>query len=290
MQIAFHVGVHGSDQDRIIRTLMRNREALWPLGIEIPAPNRYRGIFGEAIGALKGRTADPETQELLLDAVMDSDHANRVILSQSGFIGMPQRAISREGMYPKGPDRLASLSNLFPETVVEFFLSVIHPARQVAAIIRMTDGNYRTTMGGINPRTLRWAPMIQQMLQAVPDRDMVIWAQEDLPFIWPEILRRMAGLTADIPLQGDDAILADLLPEDALKSLQEDISGTPGLTIGQRRDMVEQALNAQGNASAMETEIDLPNWSQELVDELSEIYTVDLAEIAALPGIEFISA
>ncbi|MFV0411246.1 MAG: hypothetical protein ACK5LJ_16560 [Paracoccus sp. (in: a-proteobacteria)] len=290
MQIAYHVGVHGSDRDRIIRTLMRNRETLWPLGIQIPAPRRYAGIFGDAISALKKGAADEETQELLLASVMDSDHAERLILSQSGFIGMPPKAISHHGMYPRSADRLTGLSNLFPETVVEFFTGLVHPARQIDAVVRFCGGNYDEVMSGIDPRTLRWAPMVQRWLDAIPDRDIVIWAQEDLPFIWPELLRRMAGVPTETPLQGDDLILADILPEDTLRALKAEMTATPNLTAGQRRAMVERALTALDEVPAMEVELSLTNWSQSLVDELSDIYAEDLAEIAALPGVEFMSA
>lgn len=34
----------------------------------------------------------------------------------------------------------------------------------------------------------------------------------------------------------------------------------------------------------------LPGWSQDLIDELSEIYAEDLDELAAISGVEFISA
>ncbi|WBU56975.1 hypothetical protein [Paracoccus sediminicola] len=290
MEIVYHVGAHGTDQERVLRTLLRNREALWGKGIEIPAPNRYRGVFGEAINALKGGVATDEIQEMLLDAVMDSDKAGRVILSQTGFLGLPKRALSPEGLYAKGHQRILGLSNLFPEAVVEFFLGVVHPARQIAEVVRMSGGNYHDVAGGLDPRQMRWAPMIQMVLQTVPDREIVVWAQEDLPFIWPELLRRLAGVAQDTPLHGDDAILADLLPEAELNGLQQRIAETPGLTVGQRRDMVEAALALHGRTEAMEADIALPGWSQSLVDELSQIYADDLAQIAALPGVEFISA
>ena len=39
----------------------------------------------------------------------------------------------------------------------------------------------------------------------------------------------------------------------------------------------------------METSIELPGWSQRLVDRITAAYDEDIAEIAALPGIEFIT-
>lgn len=289
MEIVYHVGVHGSDQDRLIRTLLRNRDQLWRQGIEIPAPNRYRGVLGEAIAALKGGIAAPDIQEMLLDAVMDSDQANRVVLSQSAFLSMPNRAVSPAGFYPNSHNRIRGLSNLFPDSTVEFFIGLVHPAKQISELIKMTRGKYDTIMADVDPHVLSWTPLIMRLLDAAPDRRIVVWAQEDLPFTWPEVLRRIAGVSASTPMLGEDAILSELLSTEAMATLQERINTQPDLDIGTRRELVELALTS-ADTDSMEIDIDLPGWSQDLIDELSETYADDLAKIAALPNLEFISA
>ncbi|MDO5605534.1 MAG: hypothetical protein Q4G25_10280 [Paracoccus sp. (in: a-proteobacteria)] len=290
MQIVYHLGAHASDNERLLRTLIHNREALWPLGTEIPSPNRYRGIIGEAINSLRGAGAPSEMQEMLLDALMDSDRTRRVVLSQSGFLGMPQRSVAPEGLYPRAAERVLGLSNLFPDSVVEFFMATVHPARQIAGVVRMCGGRYHDVMGGIDPRGLRWAPVVRRMLQAVPDREITIWAQEDLPFVWPEVLRAIAGVDASQPMRGEYAVLADLLDAEALTALRARLDDAPDMTIAQRRELIETALTSIPDPTAFEAPIDLPGWSQELIDALSQSYAEDLAEIAALPGVEFISA
>lgn len=289
MEIVYHVGAYGSGMDRLIRSLLRNRDALWKAGVEIPAPSRYRGVFGEALTALKGGVASPHMQELLLDAIMDRDDADRLVLSQPGFIGLPRRSITENGLYPFAHNRMKGLSNMFPESPVEFFVSIHHPARQVKVMVGLQKDDYSSVMNGVDPRQLRWAPMFRRFLNVLPGRRIIAWAQEDLPFIWPELLRRMAGVPAAMPLLDEDAILADLLTPDALGKLNAQVAAQPGLGIGGRRDMVEQAL-AGADMGALETNIILPGWSQHLIDEMSEIYAEDLAEIAALSGVEFISA
>ncbi|MBA4492179.1 hypothetical protein [Paracoccus sp. S1E-3] len=290
MQIVYHVGAHGSDQAKLIRTLLRNRAELVRHGTEVPAPNRYLGLFGEAMNSLNGGEAPPEMQEVLLDMLVDNEDAKRLVLSQSMFLGTPRRAISRKRLYPYSPRRLRGLSNLFPDSVVEFHLGVVHPATQIFQLVARNKGDYPGTMNGADPRQLRWAPAVRAMLEAVPDREFVIWAQEDLPFTWPEVLRRLAGVGPEVPLIGEDAILADLLPPETLRDLRANMDATPDLTIRGRRNLVEQALAAGGATAAMESEVPLPGWTQDLIDELSEIYADDLAELAAISGVEFISA
>lgn len=290
MQIVYHVGAHGSDQGKLVRTLLRNREGLLKHGTEIPAPNRYYGLFGSAMTALDGGEATQDMQEILLDSLIDHEDVKRLVLSQRMFLGVPQRVISKVGLYPYGPRRVRGLSNLFPDSVVEFHLCVVHPATQVAQLVMRNKGDYSTIMNGADPRQIRWAPAVRAMLEAAPDREFVIWAQEDLPFTWPEVLRRMAGIGPDVPLIGEDAVLADLLKPEILHDLQANMDATPDLTIRARRNLVEQALAAGGTEAAMESEVPLPGWSQDLIDELSEIYAEDLDELAAISGVEFISA
>lgn len=290
MQIVYHLGAHGSDQGKLIRTLLRNREDLWKRGIEIPSPKRFRTMFGDMINTLNIAEAPPELQEILLDVVVDNEDAQRVILSQGQFLGIPQRAVSPEGLYPTAPRRLKGLSNLFPQNVVEFHLAVVHPATQVAALVAQSKGDYAAVMDGVDPLKLRWAPSVRAMLEAAPDREFVVWAQEDLPFTWPEVLRRVAGVAPDTSMLGDDAVLVDLLTPEVMHDLQAAIGAAPDLDIRTRRHMVETALAAGTTAAAMETDIALPGWSQDLIDRMSDIYADDLAELAAISGVEFISA
>ena len=50
MQMVFHLGVHGTDRDRLLKTLLNNRAALQGIGTEVVTPNRHRGLFDEALG------------------------------------------------------------------------------------------------------------------------------------------------------------------------------------------------------------------------------------------------
>ena len=50
-----------------------------------------------------------------------------------------------------------------------------------------------------------------------------------------------------------------------------------------------EALEKYALPDQLEVEIALPGWTQELVDRITANYDRDVAEIAALPGIEFIS-
>ena len=51
MRIAYHLGVHCTDEDRLVRTLHRNADMLAEQGIEVPAPDLLAALT-EALPSL----------------------------------------------------------------------------------------------------------------------------------------------------------------------------------------------------------------------------------------------
>ncbi|MDO5658906.1 MAG: hypothetical protein Q4G36_11370 [Paracoccus sp. (in: a-proteobacteria)] len=289
MQIVYHLGAHGTDKDRLLRALLQNRDEIWKHGTEIPAPNRYRGVIGEAMNALNGGSASAEMQEVLLDSILDGEGAKRLVLSQPGFLGMPFRAISAQGLYANAGERVMALSNLFPDSQIEFFMALKHPASLLMSVLEASGRPYAELMAGIEPDTLRWAPAIRRIVQAAQGRRIVLWCNEDTPLIWPEILHRIANVPRNPPLRGTMQVLAELLPPEKLRQLQDRIAAETDLATDDRRAMVEQALAADAIADKVEIEADLPGWTQDMIDQMSEDYDRDIAQIVGLPGVEFIA-
>lgn len=289
MQIVFHLGAHGTDKDRLLRALLKNREAIAKHHTETPAPNRYRGVIGEAMNALNGGAAPAEMQEVLLDSMLDGERTERLVLSHAGFLGMPFRAISAQGIYANASQRIMALSNLFPDSEVEFFLALKHPASLLLSVLQDSGRPYAEVMDGVEPDSLRWAPAIRRMVQAAQGRRIVLWCNEDTPLIWPEVLHRIANIPGSTPLRGNTQVLAELLPPDKLRELQDRIAGSADMSIDDRRTMVEQALAAHAIAEKVEVETDLPGWTQDLIDQMSDDYDRDVAQVAGMPGVEFLA-
>lgn len=289
MRMAFHVGVHSTDGDRLLKTLLKNRDWLLRNRTEVVTPNRHRGLFEEALMSLKGGPATPEMVEIMLDAILDSDTPERVIFSSSTFMGAPGRVVGRDGLYPQIGVRTAALASLFPEAQTEFFLAIRNPATLLSDVLpTFTGGDYHTLMQGRQPLDLRWREAIHRLIAAVPGRRIVIWCHEDVPLIWPEIVRLIADMPDDAPLSGSLLYLEEILGATAMQSLQAELAGRDRLTIAQRREICGRVLQAHASPEALDQNIVLPSWSQELVDQVTRNYRADVAEIAVLPGVEFI--
>lgn len=289
MQIVYHMRVHGNDDDRMVKSLLNNRDWLHQNDTEVLTPNRLRGVLDEALAALQGGTATPAMEEIMLDAMLENDHPERVICSIPGYLGGMSKVLAPEGLYPGAPTRMAAMANLFPSSETEFFLALKNPVMLLQALFTLTPGrSYEQMIQGIEPDKLRWAPTVRRMVQSLQGRRLVIWRHEDSPLVWPEIVRLVAQMPVEVPLKEGLSFLHDLLSEAGRDSLAKALSGRDQLSIAARRDLCIEHLARYALAGRIEEEVTLPGWTQEMVDEMTRNYHADMAEIAVLPGVEYV--
>lgn len=185
--------------------------------------------------------------------------------------------------------RAAALANLFPDHDIEFFLAIRNPASLIAEVLpTFTGGGYHVLMQGRQPLDLRWRTPIQGLLRAVPGRRVVIWCHEDVPLIWPEIARLAGRIPPDAPLQGGMMYLEEILTQDGMTRLKDALSAQDSLTVTQRRAISSQVIQGHALPAALDQVIDLPGWTQDIADRVTDQYHADVAEIAVLPGVEFV--
>ncbi|MCB2135448.1 MAG: hypothetical protein KDE08_05805 [Rhodobacteraceae bacterium] len=289
MQIAYHLGAHCTDEDRLVRSLLKNRGVLAPQGIVVPAPRLYRQLLPRIVQSLDDGPAGRETQKVILDAVAEGERPERLVFSHDFLIGYPRAAISAEGFYRNIGSRVTAFTNLFPEAEAEFLLALRNPATLIPALVqRVPDASYASLMEGVEPFNLRWAPVIERMLEALPDIDLTVWCNEDTPLIWPELLRTLAGLGFDAEMEGDFDLLATIMSETGMSRLKTFLETHPPRSIAQRRRIVSAFLDKFALADEVEMEVPMPGWTDDLVAGLTERYAADIADIAALPGIDLI--
>ncbi len=288
IQVAFHVGVHSTDEDRLSRSLAQNADALRAQGVELCANAVNEPILNEALGSLKGGTASAAMEEVVLDALIEGDSPRRLVMSRPTLLGLPRRVFTIDGLMPFAGTKMLDLANTLPNCRAEFFMALKNPATLIPQLIARIGKGYEELMGTTDPRTKRWAPTLRQAVQELRGRRLVVWCHEDMPMIFPEVMRRLAGVEADMPLEGEDRLLRRLLTQAGQAALPERLP--PGLSIADRRAATEALLAEFPRTEQLALSIDLPGWTPELVAEMTEAYRCDVAEIAALPGIEFITA
>ncbi|WP_282602168.1 hypothetical protein [Paracoccus sp. PARArs4] len=289
MQMVFHLGVHATDGDRLLRTLQENQPQLRHARTEVVVPERHKDIFDEALQSLAGGNSTPEMEQIMLDAMLEAEDPQRVIMSTATFMGAFGRVVGREGLYPQIGRRAAALTRLFPSARTEFFLAIRNPATLLSDVLpQFTGGDYTELMQGNQPMDLRWRDAIQRLVASVQGRRIVIWCHEDVPLIWPEIVRMVAGAGPDIPLKGGSAYVNDLLTDEGAQQLRDALSGQDQLSVSRRRAIFTNIIAQHAKPDALDQSVKLPGWTQDVVDQVTETYRADVAEIAVLPGVEFI--
>ncbi len=290
MQIAFHTGAHCTDDDRLLKCLLKNKGMLAPKGILVPGPGRYRRLVRETVNSLNGAPAGQETQEALLDAIIDEDTAGRLILSNENFICNIPRIFEGREMYGLAGEKIAGLCNLFPNAEVEVFLSIRNPATHLPALSkRADDRSFEQLLQGADPATLRWSKMVSLIRAAAPRAALTVWANEDTPLIWSELLHEMAGVEPNEKLEGEFDLLDEIMTKEGMRRFHTYMESHPPQTEIQKRRVIAAFLGKFAIPEQIEEELDLPGWTEEYVEALTEAYEEDLFEIQRIPGVNFVS-
>lgn len=286
MKIIYHLGLHCTDEGKLVSCLAANAAALAEEGIVVPAPVSYRALLRDTMNATRGAGVSHETQETVLDAVMDVDEAERLVFSNQAFLCERGRALSGGTLYPMAAKKVGWMGALFPDHQVEFHFAIRNPATFIPALFeREKERSYEEFIDGIAPHELRWSELIARVRKAQPNAPVTVWCDEDTPLIWPEVLQAVAGHGDQTRLEGTLEILEPIMSPDGMKRLTEYLASHPSRTLGQHRRIVAAFLDKYAQEDAIEVELDLPGWDEEYVETLTELYEADVARIAAMDGV-----
>ncbi|MDU8929111.1 hypothetical protein RXV86_17085 [Alisedimentitalea sp. MJ-SS2] len=289
MQLVFHVGLHRTDEDRILKCLLKNRGDFADEGTLVPPPGRYRKLIGETVAALSKAQPAPDAREILLDTILEGEAADRLLLSNQNFFSFPKFAASNGVFYHKAVTRVGQLKQLFAGDQIELFFALRDPASFLPALFEKAPvDDFVEMTSGVDPRDLRWSELVARLREAHPDVPLTIWCNEDSPLIWAQIIREMAGIEPGRKIQGGFDLLAEIMTREGMKRFRAYLKDRPVMTEIQKRRVMVAFLDKFAREDMIEEELDLPGWTEELVDELSEIYEEDIYEIARMPGVNFI--
>lgn len=295
MRIVYHLGAICTDEERLLRCLLKNRGVLAEQGIVVPGPNRYRNLLRDTVISLKGQAATRDTQALVLDQIMDEDQAERLILSWDSFLSLPPWVLDG-GLYKAAAERVRAFSQIFPEIEAEFHLAIRNPATFLPALFakQATDKKraktYDQFVGRVDILDLRWSDVIAQVLDVNPGVPLTIWCDEDTPLIWPEVLQAVSGHSPSTVLEDRDELLTQIMSAEGLDRMRVYLAGHPTPTPAMRRKVVSAFLDKFAIADRIDMDVELPGWTEETVADLTESYDQDVARIAAMPGVTFIAA
>ncbi len=291
MRICFHIGAHETDEDQLVKSLLKNAKTLLAENVAVPGPGRYRPIINQVLDKLRGARASQDTQDVLLEQILDADDTDRLVLSSPYFLSNHPGALRGGRLYPRAGAATLGLRNLFPDNEVEFFIAVRNPATFVPALhMRLQKAPFAEYTAGIDPDTLIWSDVVRDIRAACPDAPVTVWCNEDTPLIWPEVMHRITGISPDIQLKGGFDILSRIMAREGVKRLRAYLGAHPPGTEDQRRRILAAFLDKYALEDEVEEELDLPGWTPELVDHFGDVYDDDMIELSRIDGVRLIEA
>jgi hypothetical protein len=290
MQVVFHIGAPCTDLGLLLQSLLKNKQRLAEDAILVPPLMRYRHVLRDTARALKGRPANDEVQDALLDAIVDGAPVDRLILSDPRFICINRLVVQGAQIWPMIERQTTNLRALFPQAQVEFFIAMRNPATLIPALYETSHfDSFLEFTDGMQPHAVTWSEMLRRLRMAHPDAPVTVWCNEDTPLLWGEILREIADVPFDLPMKGVDDLIEKIMDKTGFDRLQSYLSDNPPHSEIQRRRIVGAFLDRYAIDTEIEEELDLPGWTPALIDELSLAYDDDMAEIARIPGVTLLS-
>ena len=290
MQIALHLGANCTDEDRILKSLLKNAETFSDYGIKVPGPGKYRRLVRETIQNLNGAPPAPDTRNILLDAILDDEAADRLVMSNANFICIANRIFDGGVFYEQAEAKIYALHQLFPEDEIELFLALRNPATFLPVAFSQSKADSPDAyLKGLHPTQIRWSDLIRRIQHVVPMTKLTVWCNEDTPLIWAEILRAMSGIDPYQRITGGFDLLASIMSPEGMNRFLNYMRTHPPKTEEQKQRVIAAFLDKYAIDDQVEEEIELPGMTEQLADELTEIYDNDVAFIEQLPGVTFIT-
>ena len=290
MKISLHLGAHLTDDDRLSRCMIKNRDLLAAHRIAVPGPGKYRELLRAATERLQGERASAETTAALLDDILNLDGAERMVLSSPEFLGPRGWAIRDSALYPQAAEKLSGLRNLFPHHPVEAFIAVRNPATFMASLVQVAHDKARERiLSTTTPADLRWSGVIEAMRTACPDVPVTLWCDEDTPYLWNDILRVVSGHPDDVTLQHAYDWFAQVMRPEGMELMLTWLDQHPPQSEDQRRRIISAFLDKFFDAEKVDVDLNLPGWTEELVEVLTELYDQDVDQIRAMDGVRVLA-
>lgn len=290
MQVVFHTGAHFTEEERLLKCLLRNKEAFSARGISVPGPGKYRKLLRQILSEMSELAPSQDARDVLLEAILDNERADRVLMSNAHFFGTARAAVHKGILYPRAPETVSHIADIFYEDDIEVFMAVRNPASFLpACFAKSSKDSISDFLDGSDPRDIRWSDTLSRMRAAAPEIPITVWCNEDAPFLWSQIIRELAGLDHGDRVVGGFDLLADIMAEEGMKRFLSYLETKPDMSEMKLRRVMAAFMDKYGLDKEIDEEIDIPGWTDALVSELTEIYDEDVFAIERIPGVQLIA-
>ncbi len=289
MQIAFHIGANCTDEDRLLKSILKNADVLLQNGIAVPGPGKYRKLIRETLQQLDGAPPRPETRDILIDAIVEDDSISRIVLSNDNFIAVPKRIFDHGLLYPQAEMKLRGLAQIFDQDALSLYFGIRNPASFLQeTATRAGAADIATYLGFLTLEELRWSDVIARIRRAAPNAHLTVWCNEDTPLIWEQLIRLQTGLAPDIPVTGQYDLLSQIVTPEGMEALARGQAEVAPQSEAALQNLIADVMEEFAVPEQVEDAIDWPELDAKTVAALTAAYEDDLEVIAAMEGVTLI--
>ena len=290
MIIALHIGLHLTDQGKLVRSIGRNRAALKELGTAVPKPWKYRKRLAHAQTQVRSYTYSPLTKRYLFGEQEVEFSPERLVLSSASFSGTPRQAFSNNVFYENLTENLAEFCEIFPDDTLEVFLAIRNPATFLPALFTNRKArDFALFMDDSSLWNLRWSELIERTRIQFPEVPLTIWCNEDSPLIWEQLIRELSGVDPTFPLSGCHDLLEELMTAEGIARFKKYLSVHPEATELQKRRVIAAFLAKFAKDDKMYENTEIPDLDEHILEEITDAYEADTQVIQRMHGVNFIA-
>ncbi|NBB98897.1 MAG: hypothetical protein GVY34_12185 [Alphaproteobacteria bacterium] len=286
MDIALHLGTHLTDDGRLRNCLTHNQAILQKDGIDVPDAASYRTSILEAVKShAKGQLA-PDAGAILLDSILTTERANRLVLSTARFLSPLPSAVRRAQFCPMAEQRVQGLRAVFADHDVSLFLAIRNPASFIPALLgAVNEEQAGVIRGDLEPTALRWSNLVRTLRDQFPEAPITVWCDEDTPFIWEDILHAVSGYHGTEPLSRVYDWFDTVMVDGGATKLATYMDNAPPMERAQKQRVIAAFLDKFCDEDKIDIDVSTIDWSEDMVDLLSELYDEDVMTLGAMDGV-----
>ncbi|RYH03044.1 hypothetical protein EU805_04715 [Salipiger sp. IMCC34102] len=289
MEIALHFGANCTDDDRLIRTLLKNGSIMEAEGLKAPGPAKYRKMLRQTIQSMGEGAPNPMARDNLIAAMAEGDACDRLVMSNSNFICVPNRIFENGVFYEQAEIKLAALRDIFREDELDLYLAVRDPATFLPDCYAKANAeSVADFLQGVDPLDLRWSDLVARIRATVPEAALTVWCNEDTPMIWDELIWALSGLNIGTEINGGHDLLSTIMTAEGMHRFLAYTNAHPPRTITQKRRVIAAFLDKYALEEELVETVELPGFDASDIAQMSAAYDADLARIAEMPGVRFI--
>ena len=93
IQIVYHIDVHSTDEDKLLRSISKSAKPLDGVGVIVPGPNVYRPILRGVVEDIAQGHGTAQTRQEVTSKIIGNRSARRLVMSNQNFCCVTNRIL-----------------------------------------------------------------------------------------------------------------------------------------------------------------------------------------------------